>query len=37
VEGDDRLYSEGASKVVWMDPATGKSVPLPDAIRAEVS
>lgn len=37
VEGDDRLYSEGASKVVWMDPGTGKSVPLPDAIRAGVS
>lgn len=37
VEGDERLYAEGASKVVWMDPRTGKSVPLPEDIRAEVS
>ncbi len=37
VEGDDRLYAEGAAKVVWMDPATGKSVPLPDDVRAGVS
>jgi acyl-CoA thioester hydrolase len=34
VEGEDRLYAEGAAKTVWMDNATGKSVPLPDAIRA---
>lgn len=37
VEGDDRLYAEGSAKVVWMDPRTGKSVPLPDALRAKVS
>lgn len=37
VEGDDRLYAEGASKVVWMDPRTGKSVPLPDDLRALIS
>ncbi len=37
VEGDDRLYAEGAAKVVWMDPVTGKSVPLPDDVRAGVS
>jgi acyl-CoA thioester hydrolase len=37
VEGDDRLYAEGAAKVVWMDPRTGKSVPIPDALRHAVS
>ena len=37
VEGDDRIYAEGASKVVWTDPRTGKSVPLPDEIRVKVS
>ncbi len=36
VEGDDRLYAEGAAKVVWMDTGTGKSVPLPAHVRAEV-
>jgi len=34
VVGDERLYAEGASKVVWMDPRSGKSVPLPDKLRA---
>ncbi|MGE5491115.1 MAG: acyl-CoA thioesterase [Actinomycetota bacterium] len=34
LEGDDTLYAEGAAKVVWMDTATGKSVPLPDHVRA---
>lgn len=33
VEGDDRLYADGAAKVVWMDMETGKSVPLPNALR----
>jgi acyl-CoA thioester hydrolase len=32
--GDDTLYAEGAAKVIWFNPATGKSVPLPDRIRA---
>lgn len=34
VEGDDRLYADASSKVVWMDHATGGSVPLPREIRA---
>lgn len=34
VEGDERVYAEGTSKVVWMDMQSGKSVPLPDAVRA---
>ncbi|MDI6747122.1 MAG: thioesterase family protein [Rhodocyclaceae bacterium] len=31
--GDDTLYAEGASKIVWWNPNTGKSLPLPDYIR----
>jgi acyl-CoA thioester hydrolase len=31
--GDDKLYCEGQAKVVWMDPATGKSVPIPEVLR----
>jgi acyl-CoA thioester hydrolase len=37
LEGDDRLCAEGAAKVVWMNPQTGKSVPLPEALRKLVS
>ena len=32
----DLLYSDGHVVMVWMDPATGKPVPLPAAIRAAV-
>jgi acyl-CoA thioester hydrolase len=32
LEGDERLHAEGAAKVVWMNPASGKSVRLPDAL-----
>lgn len=35
--GDDRIYAEGTAKIVWMNPATGKSMALPDAIRNVVS
>ena len=34
LEGDERIYAEGAAKVVWMDTRTGKSVSLPDHVRA---
>lgn len=34
IEGDERLYAEGAAKVVWMNTRSGKSVPLPDHVRA---
>ena len=34
VEGDERLYAEGAAKTVWMDMGTGKSAPIPDVVRA---
>lgn len=32
-EGSDELYAEGASKMVWWNPRTGKSLDLPDFIR----
>jgi len=31
--GDDRLYAHGDAKVVWIDPASGRSIPLPDSMR----
>ena len=34
VVGDMRVHAEGAAKVVWMDTRSGKSVPLPDHVRA---
>ena len=34
VEGDERVYAEGAAKTVWMDMRSGKSAPLPDKVRA---
>jgi acyl-CoA thioester hydrolase len=34
LEGDDTLYAEGAAKVVWMDTGSGKSVPIPEQVRA---
>jgi acyl-CoA thioester hydrolase len=30
----DKLYAEGAAKIVWVDLASGRSVPLPDAVAA---
>lgn len=36
VDADDNavLYCEGEVVMVWTNPATGKTVPLPDAIRS---
>ena len=34
VVGDETLYAEGAAKVVWWNPRTGKSLTLPDHLRA---
>ena len=34
--GDERIYAEGAAKVVWMNTQTGKSVHLPDHVRAVI-
>ena len=36
IVGEATLYAEGAAKVVWMDTQTGKSVPIPDHVRAEI-
>lgn len=30
----ERLYAEGSAKVVWAEHAKGRSVPIPDAVRA---
>lgn len=32
----DKLVTRGSSKVVWIDSTTGRSTPLPDAVRALV-
>lgn len=32
IDGD--LYAEGAAKIVWMNMMSGKSVPIPDHVRA---
>lgn len=31
------LYAEGGAKVVWVDPVTEKSAPLPEAIRQKLT
>ncbi|HXE37570.1 MAG TPA: thioesterase family protein, partial [Azonexus sp.] len=31
---DGELYAEGAAKIVWMDTTSGKSVAIPDDVRA---
>ena len=31
---DDRLYANGHSVLVWIEMASGRPVPLPDAVRA---
>jgi len=33
VREDTSLYAEGAAKIVWWNPGTGNSQPLPDFIR----
>ena len=32
--GDGHLYSDGNVVLVWTDPASGRSVPLPEAVRS---
>jgi len=36
-QDESTLYSDGNVVVVWMDTQTGKSAPLPDAIRSASS
>ena len=33
LEGDETLYATGEAKIVWIDVASGQSVPVPDALR----
>ena len=37
LQGDETLYATGESKIVWMDVASGKSVPIPDVLRAQLT
>jgi acyl-CoA thioester hydrolase len=32
--GEDKLYAHGDAKMVWIAPASGRSIPLPDNMRA---
>ena len=34
--GSETVFALGSAKIVWMDTATGKSVPIPDELRALV-
>ena len=33
---NERKYAEGAAKIVWIDLASGRSVPLPEVVAAPV-
>jgi len=35
--GDDRLYSDGVTVLVWVDPRTQRPRPLPDFVRTAAS
>ena len=37
LQGNETLYATGEAKIVWMDVATGKSVPIPDDLRARMT
>ena len=37
IQGDEMLYATGEAKIVWMDVETGKSVPIPDDLRARMT
>ena len=34
LQGEETLYATGDAKIVWMDVTSGKSVPIPEALRA---
>ena len=34
---DGERYAEGAARIVWIDLATGRSTPLPDAVAAPLA
>ncbi len=35
-QDDDTIHATGDSKMVWMDVASGKSVPIPDELRSQL-
>lgn len=37
LQDNDAVYATGEAKVVWMDTRTGKSVPIPEALRTTLS
>ena len=37
LQGDDTLYATGESKIVWMEVASGKSVPIPEDLRERLA
>ncbi|MBI4739995.1 MAG: acyl-CoA thioesterase [Betaproteobacteria bacterium] len=37
LQGDGTLYATGDAKIVWMDVASGKSVPIPEELRAQLA
>ena len=37
LQGSDKLYATGDAKIVWMEMASGKSVPIPEDFRALMS
>ena len=37
IDDSETIYAAGGAKVVWVDPQTGKSVPLPAEIRALIT
>lgn len=37
IQGDETLHATGEAKIVWMDVTTGKSVPIPDDLRARMT
>lgn len=34
LQGNEKLYATGDAKMVWINPASGRSIPLPDNMRA---
>jgi len=37
LQGDDAVCATGAAKIVWIDMASGKSVAIPDTLRARLA
>jgi acyl-CoA thioester hydrolase len=37
LQGEDTLYASGEAKIIWTDVASGKSVPIPEALREQLS